>query len=151
MVLLWHQFLCEERLLIQENFLEEESLYIANQWDEQSHENGTDRHTNEDIMPGVIIRIAEILIRVSEEELILHYNNGVSRNLTLGFEAEIEAVRILVRELQAIEQNKVIDIKLLHQYDQRLLHSENRLAAEGLYIKNRHDELTNPEYYEDVK
>jgi len=142
-----HQY--EERLLRQENFLIEEGLYIANQWDELSHENGTDRQNNEKITPAIIIGIAQILIRVSEDELILHYNNGVSRNLTLGFEAEIEATRILVRELQAIEQNKVLNVKELHEYDQRLLHAENRLSEEALFIKNRHDELTNPLYYDD--
>jgi len=131
-----HQY--EERLMQHEHILAEESLLVANRHDEEQRARNPDKEFNEVILPEQMIKRAQELIARAEAELKDHWVND--RRETQLFEAEIEAVRILERELQALEKAKKLDVHQVHQIDQRLLHAENRLAEESLKIRNRHAE-----------
>ena len=91
---------------------------------------------NEEVLPAMLIENANRLIDAGENILLLGWN--VNARLVLQLEAEIEGVRIIVRELQNCEQDKILDIKKLHEIDERLLHAENRLEEEELGIYHQH-------------
>jgi len=92
-----------------------------------------------DVVPRELIERAERIIAEAETELERHFLEG-RRQLAQQFMVEIEEVHIMIRELRALEQERHLEMKRLHEFEERFLHQENRLMEESLIIANRHDE-----------
>jgi len=124
----------EEKLLHHENKLAEELALIEEHHKREQEGHGTTRFAHE------LIAKAHGLIERAEKDLHRHHAEG-RHHLTHALVQEIDAVRHLVRELEALvshQQHRHMEEHHFREVEQRLAAHEARLAHELQVIEENH-------------
>ena len=89
-------------------------------------------------LPEVLIHRARDLIQRGEYVVHHHHQYG-HQHLTKEVEHEVERIRELVKELEALDNSRHLDREHVHKVEERLLHHENKLSEEIVKLEHAHE------------